>query len=84
MLGGCSLRGGEISVIGVLFGAATLQVLRTTIILVGLSSQLEFAVIGAVLLIGVAADELIRRYFARRLERMSRRPEQPGPIASAT
>ncbi len=84
VLGGCSLRGGEISVIGVLFGAATLQVLRTTIILVGLSSQLEFAVIGAVLLIGVAADELIRRYFARRLERMSRRPEQPSPIASGT
>ncbi|MCE2881111.1 MAG: ABC transporter permease [Planctomycetaceae bacterium] len=69
VLGGCSLRGGEISVIGVVVGAATLQVLRNTIILVGLSSQLEFAVIGAVLLVGVAADELIRRFNARRLER---------------
>jgi ribose transport system permease protein len=69
VLGGCSLRGGEISVVGVVFGAATLQVLRNTIILVDLSSQLEFAVIGAVLLIGVAADEGVRRFIARRLER---------------
>jgi len=69
VLGGCSLRGGEISVIGVIFGAATLQVLRTTIILVGLSSQLEFAVIGAVLLLGVAADEGVRRFLSRRIER---------------
>ena len=68
--GGCSLRGGEASVIGVIVGAATLQVLRNTITLVGLSSQLEFAVIGAVLLIGVAADELVRRFTSRRLERM--------------
>jgi ribose transport system permease protein len=44
-------------------------VLRNTIILVGLPSQLEFAVIGAVLLVGVAADELVRRLSARRLAR---------------
>jgi ribose transport system permease protein len=69
VLGGCSLRGGEISVTGIVFGAATLQVLRNTIILVGLPSQLEFAVIGAVLLVGVAADELVRRLSARRLAR---------------
>ena len=69
VLGGCSLRGGEVSVPGIVLGAATLQVLRTAIILLGLSSQLEFAVIGAVLLVGVAADELVRRLHARRLER---------------
>jgi ribose transport system permease protein len=68
VLGGCSLRGGEASVIGVVLGAATLQVLRTAIILLGLSSQLEFAVIGAVLLVGVSADELVRRHHARRRE----------------
>ena len=69
VLGGCSLRGGEASVVGVLLGAATLQVLRTAIILLGLSSQLEFAVIGAVLLVGVSADELVRRLRERRAER---------------
>ena len=72
MLGGCSLRGGEVSVTGILLGAATLQVLRTAIILVGLSSQLEFAVIGAVLLVGVAADELVRRWAERRRNRAAR------------
>ena len=71
VLGGCSLRGGEASVFGIIVGAATLQVLRTAIILLGLSSQLEFAVIGSVLLVGVAADELIRRFNAQRLERAS-------------
>lgn len=69
VLGGCSLRGGEASVVGVLLGAATLQVLRTAIILLRLSSQLEFAVIGAVLLVGVSADELVRRLRERRAER---------------
>jgi ribose transport system permease protein len=72
VLGGCSLRGGEVSVTGILLGAATLQVLRTAIILVGLSSQLEFAVIGAVLLVGVAADELVRRWAERRRNRAAR------------
>ena len=49
--------------------AATLQVLRNSINLLGLGSQLEFAVIGAVLLAGVAADELVRRWHTARLER---------------
>jgi ribose transport system permease protein len=71
VLGGCSLRGGEVHVVGVLLGAATLQVLRTAVTLSDLGSQLEFAVIGAVLLVGVAADELVRRWIARRRARSS-------------
>ena len=69
VLGGCSLRGGSVSVVGIVLGTATLQVLRNSINLLGLGSQLEFAVIGAVLLAGVAADELVRRWHAARLER---------------
>ena len=76
VLGGCSLRGGEASIVGVLFGVATLRVLQNTITLAGFSSQIEFAVVGGVLLVGVAADELIRRLGARRLERL-------GPAARA-
>ncbi len=72
VLGGCSLRGGEVNIFGVLIGTATLLVLRTAIILLGLGSQLEFAVIGGVLLVGIATDELVRRYSARRAERASR------------
>ena len=65
------MRGGEMSVVGVLVGAATLQLLRNTIMLVGVGSQIEFAAIGAVLLIGVGADELVRRLSARRAERLA-------------
>jgi ribose transport system permease protein len=66
VLGGCSLRGGQVSVVGILLGTATLLVLRNAIILLELSSQLEFAVIGLVLLVGVAADEVVRRWAERR------------------
>jgi hypothetical protein len=41
-------------------------VLRNAIILLELSSQLEFAVIGLVLLVGVTADEVVRRWAERR------------------
>ncbi len=62
VLGGCSLRGGSMSVVGIILGTAVLQVLRNAIILLGLGSELEFAVIGGVLLIGVSADEVVRRW----------------------
>jgi ribose transport system permease protein len=66
VLGGCSLRGGEGSILGVLIGAAVMQALRNSINLLEIGTTLEFAVIGAVILIGVVADELVKRYAARR------------------
>jgi ribose transport system permease protein len=59
VLGGCSLRGGEGSIIGILIGAALLQVLQNLVILLNIPSSLNLAVIGAVILIGVAADQLL-------------------------
>jgi ribose transport system permease protein len=61
VLGGCSLRGGEGSVIGILLGTALLQVLQNLVNLLGIPSSLNFAVMGAVILIGVIADQLLRR-----------------------
>jgi ribose transport system permease protein len=61
VLGGCSLRGGEGSVVGILIGAALLQVLQNLVNLLGIDSSLNFAVMGAVILIGVAADQLLKR-----------------------
>lgn len=58
VLGGCSLRGGEGSVVGILIGAALLQVLRNLVNLLGIPSSLDFAVMGAVILIGVMADQI--------------------------
>ena len=49
VLGGCSLRGGEGSVVGIIIGAALLQVLRNLVNLLGIPSSLDFAVMGAVI-----------------------------------
>jgi ribose transport system permease protein len=61
VLGGCSLRGGEGSIIGILIGTALLQVLQNLVNLLDIPSSLNFAVIGAVILLGVIADQLLRR-----------------------
>ena len=66
VLGGCSLRGGEGSIIGVVIGAAVMRVLYNAINILGIPTQLEFAIIGMVILLGVIADELVKRYAARR------------------
>lgn len=60
VLGGCSLRGGEGSVIGILIGTALLQVLRNLVVLLDIPGSLDFAVMGAVILIGVVLDQLLR------------------------
>ncbi len=61
VLGGCSLRGGEGSIIGILIGTALLQVLQNLVNLLGIPSSLNFAVMGAVILIGVVADQLLQQ-----------------------
>jgi ribose transport system permease protein len=60
VIGGCSLRGGEGSVVGIILGAAVLQVIRNLVNLMDIPSSLDFAVMGAVILIGAMADELVR------------------------
>jgi ribose transport system permease protein len=56
VLGGCSLRGGEGSILGVVLGTVLLQVLQNLVNLLGIPSSLNFAVMGSVILIGVIAD----------------------------
>ncbi|MBN71840.1 MULTISPECIES: ABC transporter permease [Gimesia] len=66
VLGGCSIRGGEGTILGVVIGAALMRVLRNSITMLGIPSQLEFAIIGAVILVGVVSDELVKRYAQKR------------------
>lgn len=67
VLGGCSLRGGQGTILGVIIGAALMQVLRNMITLVDqIPQNIEYAVIGFVILAGVIGDELTRRFVARR------------------
>lgn len=61
VLGGCSLRGGEGSIIGILIGTALLQVLQNLVNLLGIPSSLNFAVMGAVILLGVIADQILQQ-----------------------
>lgn len=56
VLGGCSLRGGEGSVLGVIIGAMLIRVMDNGMNLVGVSSEWQWAVIGVIVLGGVIAD----------------------------
>jgi ribose transport system permease protein len=61
VLGGCSLSGGEGSILGIVLGTALLQVLQNLVILLNIPSSLDFAVMGTVILLGVTADKLLKK-----------------------
>ena len=61
VVGGCSLRGGEGSIAGIVMGAALLQVLRNLVNLLDIPGSLDFAVMGAVILLGAIADQIVAR-----------------------
>ena len=65
VLGGCSLRGGDGAVVGVVCGAAMLEVIRNAVIFLDVKTESEFTVIGFVILIGVTVDELVKRFSDR-------------------
>jgi len=68
VLGGCSLRGGEGSIIGIVIGTTLLQILQNLVNLLGIDSSLNFAVLGAVVLAGVLVDQI----FQNRSKKQSR------------
>ena len=72
VLGGCSLRGGEGSILGIVLGTILLQVLQNLVNLLGIPSSLNFAVMGAVILIGVLADQQLTRLRNRRRQTLAR------------
>ncbi len=59
VLGGCSLRGGEGSILGILLGTALLQVLQNLVNLMGIDPTQTFTVMGYVILVGVTVDQLL-------------------------
>jgi ribose transport system permease protein len=61
VLGGCSLRGGSGNIFGVVIGATLIVVLGNLVNILGIASQLEYVVIGGAILVGVFADEMLRR-----------------------
>jgi ribose transport system permease protein len=77
VLGGCSLRGGEGTILGIVLGAILLQILQNLVNLLGIPSSLNFAVMGSVILIGVLADQQFDRY--RQRAAVARGRAQTGP-----
>lgn len=69
VLGGCSLRGGEGSILGVVLGAALIPILTNASSLLGFPTRLEFLIIGVVILTGAIIDEIVKRVAAARLRR---------------
>jgi len=78
VLGGCSLRGGEGSIIGIVLGTILLQVLQNLVNLLGIPTSLNFAVMGAVILLGVLTDQALQRRRAIALARAGREAQSAG------
>jgi ribose transport system permease protein len=68
VLGGCSLRGGEGNILGMVLGTAVIPLLRLlcTFAIEELANELEYVVIGVALLLGTITDEMLKRRAARR------------------
>ncbi len=58
VVGGTSLSGGEGSIIGVLIGAVIMQVLRTGLVLIGVSAYWLQAIQGLVIVVAITLDQL--------------------------
>ncbi len=83
VLGGCSLRGGEGSILGIVLGAILLQVLQNLVNLLGIPSSLNFAVMGTVILVGVLADQQLQRRRQARIAARGRTAANEMTVAQA-
>jgi ribose transport system permease protein len=61
VLGGCTFRGGQGSILGIVVGAAVLRVILPLVIFFGVSTVLTDAVTGIILLSAVIVDALIKQ-----------------------
>lgn len=71
VLGGCSLRGGEGSIIGVILGTAIMRVLYNSINILQIPTRYEFIMIGGIILFGAMADEIAKAINAKRRAKKS-------------
>lgn len=61
VIGGASLMGGEGTILGVLIGAAIMQVLRNGLVLLGFPAYWQPAAIGLVIIVAIMLDQLRKR-----------------------
>jgi ribose transport system permease protein len=74
VLGGCSLRGGEGSILGIILGTALLQILQNAVNLLDIDSSLNLSVMGTVILLGALMDQWLKT---------RRRKPKPDPTLTA-
>ncbi len=67
IIGGTALSGGRGTVIGAVIGALIIQVITTGILFLGVDVKWSTFVTGAVIIVAVAVDQLVRRQRARRI-----------------
>lgn len=84
VLGGCSLRGGEGSILGIVLGTAVLQVLQNLVNILGIPSSLNFAVMGTVILLGVFADQQLQKRREIAIAGATHRARPAGGVVSTT
>jgi ribose transport system permease protein len=82
VLGGCSLRGGEGSILGIVLGTVLLQILQNLVNILGIPSSLNFAVMGGVILLGALADQHLARRPAGKQLALPRTEEGAAPQLS--
>lgn len=61
VIGGTSLSGGEGTILGVLIGAAIMQVLRTGMVLLGFPAYWQPSAIGAIIILAIIFDQYRKR-----------------------
>ncbi len=62
VLGGCSLRGGEGTVLGIILGAVAIRLITNVTNMLGIPSQWEYVVLGSVILAGALVDAALEKY----------------------
>jgi ribose transport system permease protein len=67
IIGGTPLSGGRGSVFGAVLGALIIQVIQSGILFLGIDAKWSIFVTGAVIVIAVAVDQIVRRQRTRRL-----------------
>ena len=78
VLGGCSLRAAGYG-LGVVIAAAVIRLIYNSINMVGISTHLEFGILGLVILLGVIGDEYLRKWSPenKSVSKMNLRSECP-------
>jgi ribose transport system permease protein len=66
IIGGTPLSGGRGTVIGAVLGALIIQVIQSGILFLGIDAKWSIFVTGAVIIVAVAIDQLVRRQRTRR------------------